>query len=59
MKRKKFSNKSEFFRDLIRRAYVGNEDMVIEPILPDDADYKILEDRKKTEKTFVPLSSLL
>jgi Arc/MetJ-type ribon-helix-helix transcriptional regulator len=48
MKDKKFANRSEFFRDLLRKEYVyKNQDVVIEEIGPDDEDYKIIQKRKK------------
>lgn len=51
MKDKKFANRSEFFRDLLRKEYVyKNQDVVIEEIGPDDEDYKIIKKREKNAK---------
>lgn len=50
MKDKKFANRSEFFRHLIREAYVSKSKAVIEEIDQNDADYKLLAERKKSAK---------
>ena len=47
MKERKYANRSEFFRELIRRHYLENADYVIEALDPSDPDYKLLEKRKK------------
>jgi len=49
MKKKKYSNRSEFFRDLVRRQYV-EEDYAIEPVLPGDPDYALAKERLKKSK---------
>ncbi|OGC82633.1 MAG: hypothetical protein A2V81_03950 [Candidatus Abawacabacteria bacterium RBG_16_42_10] len=51
MKKKKYSNRSEFFRDLVRRQYLAEEDYSIEEILPGDPDYKFLQSLKKKSKS--------
>ena len=54
---KKYANRSEFFRSLIRNQYVDT-DSVIEEIPADDPDHKIL--RKREQKTkFIPLTQVI
>lgn len=58
IKRKKYANRSEFFRDLIRRRYVINEcHHSIEEIEPSEQDYRLIKKRKKNGK-FIPLSTI-
>ena len=47
MKQGKYANRSEFFRELIRRTFVLGETFDIESILPDSPDYKKLEKMSK------------
>ncbi|MBI5415080.1 ribbon-helix-helix protein, CopG family [Candidatus Peregrinibacteria bacterium] len=60
MKRRRFANRSEFFRDLIRSQYVliENENILIEEISRDDADYAIIKKREKNAE-FIPLEKIL
>ncbi|MEK7648714.1 MAG: ribbon-helix-helix domain-containing protein [Patescibacteria group bacterium] len=58
IRKKKYANRSEFFRDLIRRRYVLREsDVVIDNILPSDPDYTLVRKRKKNA-SFALLASL-
>lgn len=57
MKRKKFANRSEFFRDLIRKSYLGDA-YEIEAIPEADADMRVLRSRQKNP-SFVNLKKLL
>ena len=50
MKKKKFANRSEFFRDLIRTVYLEKIPFEIEPVLPGDPDYEFVEKRMKNAK---------
>ena len=47
MRERKYANRSEFFRDLIRRFYVKEKDYTIEELDPSDPDYQLIESRKK------------
>jgi len=58
MKKKKFANRSEFFRDLIRTVYLEKIPFEIEPVLPGDPDEKIFEERSKNAE-FVTLEELM
>lgn len=59
MKHGRYANRSEFFRDLIRKAYLNN-DCIIEELHPDDPDYKLLQAEKRFENNeFVPLETIL
>lgn len=57
MKRGKFDNTSEFFRDLVRQRFLWNG-WEIEEIGPDDPDYHESKKALRTEK-FIPLSEVL
>ncbi len=46
VKHKKYANRSEFFRDLIRKQYIEN-DLDIEYVDKDDPDYKLAQKLKK------------
>lgn len=60
MKRKRYGNKSEFFRELIRKTYLQRPaEYVIEELDAADPDFRELQKLKKKEKKFVPLKSLL
>jgi len=50
VKTKKYANRSEFFRDMIRTIYVWNEPLIIEPLDKDDPDYKLIKQREKNAK---------
>jgi Arc/MetJ-type ribon-helix-helix transcriptional regulator len=52
MKRKKYANRSEFFRDLIRKQYV-KDDYLIEVIDEDDPDYSLLKTLDRNEQKFL------
>ena len=54
MKRRHYANRSEFFRDLIRKSFIDE----IEPILPGDPDQSILEQAIKDGDDFVSLSAV-
>ena len=43
MRERKYANRSQFFRDLIRRFYT--EEYIIEEVHPDDPDYKYVNNR--------------
>lgn len=49
IKSKKYANRSEFFRSLLRRHYVEDE-YVIEELSPDDPDYVLLQSRARNYK---------
>ncbi len=57
MHERRYSNRSEFFRDLIRRFYL-DEIGIVEELEENDPDAKLLQSRKKNAK-FVPLKNLL
>lgn len=60
MKRKKYANRSECFRDLIRQKVAVADDYEIEEVLPGDADYQLIQKRKKNnDANFVPLQDLI
>lgn len=52
MKRRKFSNRSEFFRDLVRRVFV-DEEVTIERLSPSDPDYKLAMKRMKRGEKYL------
>ena len=58
IKKRKYANRSEFFRDLIRTYYFTQETYTIENISPKEEDYKIIKKREKNAK-FIPLKKLL
>ncbi len=59
MKANKYENKSEFFRDLIRKIYVSPElTYTKESITSNDPDLIVIKRRKK-DAEFIPLSALL
>ncbi|MBI2483563.1 ribbon-helix-helix protein, CopG family [Candidatus Uhrbacteria bacterium] len=59
IKEKKYSSRSEFFRDLVRQKYVTHEDRHdIETLSSADPDVMIIQDRKN-DASFVPLNNLL
>lgn len=58
MAERKYANRSEFFRDLIRRFYLENEDHVIEELHPDDPDLSLIQNRSK-DAEFIALDKLL
>lgn len=57
MKRGKFDNTSEFFRDLVRQRFVWNG-WEIEKLSPNDPDYKLSKQIRKTDE-FISLSEFL
>jgi len=58
IRKKKYANRSEFFRDLIRRRYVLRESSgAIDEILPSDPDYLLIQKRKKNP-SFISLAKL-
>lgn len=57
MKEGRYSNRSEFFRDIVRHYYVENNHF-IEEISNEDNDIKIIKERKKNPK-FENLESLI
>ena len=59
MKRNKYGNRSEFFRDLVRKVYIfkSTSDYVIEEIKESDKDYKLIKSRQKRAK-FIPLDKI-
>lgn len=58
IKNKKFANRSEFFRDLVRKFELENEEYEIEEINPWDSDYNLIKNREKNA-SFIPLSKLI
>ena len=59
IKEGKYSNRSEFFRALVRDRYVTDDDRCdIETVLPDDSDATIIKQRKR-DASFIPLKRLL
>ena len=58
MQTKRYGNRSEFFRDVLRRRYF-QDDVVIERVAPSDPDYKLVQRRKKTAKGWVPLRKMI
>ncbi len=59
IKTRKYSSRSEFFRDLIRQRYVTDDDQCeIEVVSPTDQDAALIQNRKK-DASFVPLNQLL
>ena len=58
MKRKKFANRSEFFRDLIRKSYLTWEPYKIEELGASEPDMALLRSRKKNA-SFVNIKDLL
>lgn len=61
MKERKYANRSEFFRELIRQHYLQDENnYVIEKLDPSDPDYQLIEKMKKEEDLeFIPLDEVL
>ena len=57
IKTQKYANRSEFFRDLLRKFFVKNEHS-IEEINEHDEDYNIIQAREKNA-SFTPLSELI
>lgn len=55
----KYANRSEFFRELIRRIFVFKEPIDIEAIMPDSATHKKLEKMSKEKEKIMPYSQLL
>lgn len=59
IKMRKYSSRSEFFRDLVRQRYVTDEDQCDSEVLSsEDPDAAIIQSRKK-DASFIPLKSLL
>jgi|WetSurMetagenome_2_1015567.scaffolds.fasta_scaffold55617_6 Arc/MetJ-type ribon-helix-helix transcriptional regulator len=60
MKRNKYGNRSEFFRDLVRKVYIFKPapDYVIEELNESDEDYKLMKSRQK-RANFIPLDKML
>ncbi|MBI4273045.1 ribbon-helix-helix protein, CopG family [Candidatus Uhrbacteria bacterium] len=59
IKERKYSSRSEFFRDLIRQRYVTDQDRCdIEVVAPIDPDAILIQKRKK-DASFVSLNDLL
>lgn len=60
MKRKKYANRSEFFRDLIRRHYLESNDGIyqIDTVTSNDPDYALLKTRVLDED-ITPLTELI
>ena len=59
IKEGKYSNRSEFFRALVRNRYVADDDRcTIETVSVDDSDAAIIKQRKH-DASFVPLKRLL
>lgn len=57
VKEKKYANRSEFIRDLIRTAYIMNQPLIIEALDENDPDYKLIKQREKNAK-FVTLEEV-
>ena len=55
VKTKKYANRSEFFRDLLRKNYILND---IEELDKNDSDYKLVQKMGKDAK-FINISELL
>jgi Arc/MetJ-type ribon-helix-helix transcriptional regulator len=55
MKRRRYANRSEFFRDLIRKSFVDE----VEPLLPGDRDSALLKQAIKAGDEFIPLSAVM
>ncbi len=58
IKTQKYANRSEFFRDLVRKFYVNNNQYKIEELNENDEDYKLLQKREK-QVSFVKLSEII
>lgn len=60
IKVRKYSSRSEFFRDLVRQRYVTDEDQCdhSEALSSEDPDAVLIQSRKK-DASFIPLKSLL
>ncbi len=59
IKERKYSSRSEFFRDLIRQRYVTDQDRCdIEVVTPTDPDAILIQKRKK-DASFISLNDLL
>ncbi len=59
IRERKYSSRSEFFRDIIRdRFVVGSAEYNIAPLSTGDPDYAVIEKRKRGAR-FIPLNSLL
>lgn len=56
MKRGKYANRSEYFRDLLRKTHIMN-DYVVESVNETDSDYQFALERKKNGQ-FVSLEQL-
>lgn len=57
MKERKYANRSEFFRDLIRKFYI-DEGNSIEEIDVNDPDYELVKTREKDAK-FMNINDLI
>jgi Arc/MetJ-type ribon-helix-helix transcriptional regulator len=57
IKKKKYANRSEFFRDMIRKQYVEPA-IGIETLDKNDPDYKLVEERSK-DADFVDISEIM
>lgn len=55
VKTKKYANRSEFFRDLLRKNYILND---IEELDKNDPDYKLVKKMEK-DSEFIDISALL
>lgn len=59
IKIRKYSSRSEFFRDLVRQRYVTNADQCdIEVVSSNDPDAALIQSRKR-DASFIPLNDLL
>lgn len=59
IKMRKYSSRSEFFRDLVRQRYVMDEDQCDrEALSSEDPDAVLIQSRKK-DASFIPLKRLL
>ncbi|MEK7103515.1 MAG: ribbon-helix-helix domain-containing protein [Patescibacteria group bacterium] len=59
MKANKYENKSEFFRDLIRKIYVSSDSTHVKETLSSNDPDRMLIERRKKDAEFIPLSELL
>ncbi len=59
MRRGRYKNKSEFFRNLVRKVYLESEEGVIEEVLSGDPDYELVKKREKEPGDFIPLEKVM
>ena len=58
IKAQKYANRSEFFRDLVRKFYVNNNQYEVDELGDNDEDYKLLQKRER-QASFVKLTDII